>query len=282
MYCPRCGVFAFADSATCRDCGWLLSKPYAQAAPAPLGIVGVELQTPSATEFPSNGQQRLWGTVARKGGSRRRHRSQPQPRTDGIAELPAEAYFASRPQAIECLELPVFQPAFDFAAAEAEAEISARRQRAPLRHRVRAGLFDAGLILFATTVFFTVFALLGGQLGAARRDFLIYIAATFALASCYFCLFTYLGGQTPGIRRYGLEVVRFDGEPLGPAEARLRAFGYIVSTGSFLLGFLWALADEDQLTWHDRISRTFLSPNHDQHERKSAAIGEPVRNPQED
>ena len=27
-----------------------------------------------------------------------------------------------------------------------------------------------------------------------------------------------------------------------------------------MLGFLWALVDDDQLTWHDRIADTFISP----------------------
>lgn len=261
MQCPRCGILVFADCASCRHCGWPLSKPYLRAASTRLGIVGVESQTPSGAEFSPNGQQRLWATVAPKSGSRRRR----QPRTHGVAELPQEAYFAAPPRAIECLEMPVFQPSFDFAGAEVETEVFAVHRLAPLGQRLRAGLFDAGLILFATTVFFSLFALLGGQLGLVRRDFLIYILATFALASIYFCLFTYLGGHTPGMQHYRLEVTRFDGEPLGRTEARARALGYIVSIGSFLLGFLWALADEDKLTWHDRISRTFLSPRHEQH-----------------
>jgi len=29
--------------------------------------------------------------------------------------------------------------------------------------------------------------------------------------------------------------------------------------GTFFLGFLWAMWDEDELTWHDRLSRTHLS-----------------------
>jgi uncharacterized RDD family membrane protein YckC len=33
----------------------------------------------------------------------------------------------------------------------------------------------------------------------------------------------------------------------------------MLSAGTFFLGFLWAQWDEDELTWHDRISRTYLS-----------------------
>jgi len=39
----------------------------------------------------------------------------------------------------------------------------------------------------------------------------------------------------------------------------LRAAGYLLSAGTLFLGFLWALWDEDGLTWHDRLSRTYLT-----------------------
>jgi uncharacterized RDD family membrane protein YckC len=39
----------------------------------------------------------------------------------------------------------------------------------------------------------------------------------------------------------------------------LRSMGYMLSAGTFFLGFLWSMWDEDQLTWHDRLSRTYLS-----------------------
>jgi len=29
--------------------------------------------------------------------------------------------------------------------------------------------------------------------------------------------------------------------------------------GTFFLGFFWALWDEDAMTWHDRLSRTYLA-----------------------
>jgi uncharacterized RDD family membrane protein YckC len=38
----------------------------------------------------------------------------------------------------------------------------------------------------------------------------------------------------------------------------LRSAGYMLSAGTFFLGFLWSMWDEDTLTWHDRISRTYL------------------------
>ena len=54
-------------------------------------------------------------------------------------------------------------------------------------------------------------------------------------------------------------VVDFGGEEPSPRQLLLRAAGYMLSAGTFFLGFLWSQWDEDELTWHDRISRTYLS-----------------------
>jgi uncharacterized RDD family membrane protein YckC len=75
----------------------------------------------------------------------------------------------------------------------------------------------------------------------------------------YFALFTTFGGTTPGMMMRGLQVVSFSGEPPTPRQMLLRSAGYMLSAGTFFLGFLWAMWDEDELTWHDRLSRTHLS-----------------------
>jgi uncharacterized RDD family membrane protein YckC len=38
-----------------------------------------------------------------------------------------------------------------------------------------------------------------------------------------------------------------------------RSIGYVLSAGTFFLGFFWSMWDEDELTWHDRISHTYLA-----------------------
>jgi len=89
-------------------------------------------------------------------------------------------------------------------------------------------------------------------------------AAVYALSFAivylqYFALFTVFGGTTPGMMLRGLRVVDFSGEEPTPKQLLLRAAGYMLSAGTFFLGFLWVQWDEDELTWHDRISRTYLS-----------------------
>ena len=157
------------------------------------------------------------------------------------------------------MELPLIQASFDFGAAEREAERLAERAAASLQVRFQAGVVDFGLILLASAVFFGLFALLSGELRLARRDLLVLLLAGFALACLYFGLFTFLGGRTPGMQSQGLRVVSFEGLPPSRVQTLWRAFGYVVSIGSLLLGFLWAVGDERHLSWHDRISGTFLT-----------------------
>ena len=75
----------------------------------------------------------------------------------------------------------------------------------------------------------------------------------------YFVLFTIFGGTTPGMMMRGLQVMSFTGEAPTARQMVLRSAGYLVSAGTFFLGFLWAMWDSDELTWHDRLSRTYLS-----------------------
>jgi uncharacterized RDD family membrane protein YckC len=72
-------------------------------------------------------------------------------------------------------------------------------------------------------------------------------------------LFTIFGGTTPGMMLRGLQVVSFSGETPTPRQMLLRSAGYVLSAGTFFLGFLWSIWDEDSLTWHDRMSHTYLT-----------------------
>ena len=84
--------------------------------------------------------------------------------------------------------------------------------------------------------------------------------ATFALFYAqYFALFTVFGGSTPGMMLRGLRVVSFDGGIPTSRQMVWRSFGYLISAGMCFLGFVWALWDDDQLCWQDRISQTYLT-----------------------
>ena len=84
-----------------------------------------------------------------------------------------------------------------------------------------------------------------------------FITAFFIFA--YFGLFTALTASTPGLLWMDLEVCSYDGSRPRAVQSFSRAFGYLVSLAGLLLGFIWALVDSEGLTWHDRISCTYIT-----------------------
>jgi len=131
---------------------------------------------------------------------------------------------------------------------------------ASIDERRIAGLIDAGCLLFAYGGFLTLFGSLGGQFTFSKLSAAVCVATFVIVYLQYFALFTVFGGTTPGMMLRGLHVVSFSGELPSPRQMLWRSMGYMLSAGTFFMGFLWAMWDEDALTWHDRLSRTYLCP----------------------
>jgi len=130
---------------------------------------------------------------------------------------------------------------------------------ASLEDRRLAAVIDATCLLFAYGGFMALFSSLGGQFSATKINAVVY-AATFAVVYLqYFALFTIFGGTTPGMMFRGLQVASFSGAPPTPRQYLWRSLGYVLSAAAVFAGFAWSWWDEDHLTWHDRISRTYLS-----------------------
>ena len=129
---------------------------------------------------------------------------------------------------------------------------------ASMDERRIAALIDGACLLFAYGGFLTLFGSLGGQFTFSKMSAAVYTIAFAIVYLQYFFLFTVFGGTTPGMMLRRLEVVDFSGEEPAPRNLLLRAAGYMLSAGTFFLGFLWSMWDEDELTWHDRISHTYL------------------------
>jgi uncharacterized RDD family membrane protein YckC len=130
---------------------------------------------------------------------------------------------------------------------------------ASLEDRRIAALIDCACLLFAYGGFLALFSSLGGQFTLSKLTAAVYLT-TFAIVYLqYFALFTVFGGTTPGMMFRGLQVASFSGAPPSPRQLLLRSIGYILSASGCFAGFLWAWWDEDALTWHDRISRTYLT-----------------------
>jgi len=130
---------------------------------------------------------------------------------------------------------------------------------ASLDDRRRALLIDAVCLAFAYGSFLALFGSLGGHFTLSKLSAAVCVS-TFAFVYVqYFGLFTVFGGSTPGMMLSGLQVASVTGDVPTPRQYVLRATGYILSAGTCFLGFLWVFWDEDGLTWHDRISKTYLT-----------------------
>jgi uncharacterized RDD family membrane protein YckC len=131
---------------------------------------------------------------------------------------------------------------------------------ASLAERRKAAAIDAALLIFSYGGMLALFTVLGGHIGLNKLDLTV-AAATFALFYAqYFALFTVFGGSTPGMMLRRLRVVGFEGGIPTSRQMAWRSFGYLISAGTCFLGFFWALWDDDQLCWQDRISQTYLTP----------------------
>jgi uncharacterized RDD family membrane protein YckC len=131
---------------------------------------------------------------------------------------------------------------------------------APMGRRCLAGFLDAVLVAAAVALFAGVFVQVAGVVPALRPA-LIGVAA---LSVFFWFGFQHLlivyAGTTPGLKLAGLELSRFDGSHATRRQRRWRWLASLLSGASLGLGYLWCFLDEDQMCWHDRITRTHLAP----------------------
>lgn len=159
------------------------------------------------------------------------------------------------------VEIHVSQPQLDFSIVETQRlhpAVSAFPV-AELPNRRIAGFLDAIAIFGVFAGFLAMFRSLGGQLEFLKVNLAIYAIIFFLIYILYFGLFTLFSGATPGMQVRGLSVVAIDGAFPDTRQLLWRTFGYVLSGGTLLLGFAWAVWDEDQLTWQDRISHTYIT-----------------------
>ena len=87
----------------------------------------------------------------------------------------------------------------------------------------------------------------------------ILFVLSFVIAFAYFPFFWARSGQTPGMRPFGLYVVRdSDGGKITVGAAVLRLIGMWVSAIPVYLGFIWIFIDPRRRGWHDLIAGTVV------------------------
>jgi len=173
-----------------------------------------------------------------------------------------------RPRIVEAPDLLPPPPALGGMMIESAREPEPQRQpgvdmplqTARLSRRVFAGAVDGLLVAGATAIFGYMFLRFNPSFPQMRMTAEVAAALTVTLWFVYQATFLIFCGTTPGLRATRLKISRFDG---GPASRNLRRWRVVASGLSFVslgLGYAWSFLDEDQLSWHDRITKTHLAP----------------------
>lgn len=135
--------------------------------------------------------------------------------------------------------------------------------------RLVAYLLDGFLLSISLIVFVLVFGgLLVGAVGrapdgtlspAAVGLTLLFFLIVTGVSIAYFPFFWARGGQTPGMRPFGIRVVRdADGGRVTAGGAILRLLGMWVSAFVLYIGFIWIFIDKRRRGWHDLIGGTVV------------------------
>lgn len=127
----------------------------------------------------------------------------------------------------------------------------------PTHRAVGFGL-DFSIVIMAIGLFLLTFYICGGEFH--KLDVGIGVAfgvAFFCIALFYGVLWVLTGSETAGARWIGLRLINFDGSRINRRERAIRFAAACLSVCSAGLGLAWSLADEEGLTWHDHMSKTF-------------------------
>jgi uncharacterized RDD family membrane protein YckC len=119
------------------------------------------------------------------------------------------------------------------------------------------------IVIFVVAAFFAAAAdrttAVNGPSAAAAALFGLIVLITIVLALAYFPFFWARSGQTPGMRPFGLYVVRdSDGGKISAGQAILRLIGLVISGIPLYLGYIWIFIDSRRRGWHDLIAGTVM------------------------
>jgi uncharacterized RDD family membrane protein YckC len=127
-------------------------------------------------------------------------------------------------------------------------------------HRVMAAAVDTVLAIGALAVFVATLRLAGADIVFTNQTLPIYATAAAVIMLFYRVLFCIANRDTPGIEWTGLQVLDFDGRSPSRRQRWLRLLGGFVGSIAAGIGLIWAIFDEERLTWHDYMSKTFPTP----------------------
>jgi uncharacterized RDD family membrane protein YckC len=130
-------------------------------------------------------------------------------------------------------------------------------QTAPLQDRLMAGIVDVSLVMAAFLVFVLVFVACTAHPPTGKPALAAAGIALGGLFVLYQWLFFSYSDATPGMRYAKVALCTFEDENPTRKAMRSRVGALLLSALPLGLGFLWSFFDEDHLSWHDRITRTY-------------------------
>ena len=260
MDCRYCGASNGDDDHRCRRCGRRLKQAAGRPGQEPITTATVPSYAPvmhHAPEAVSSAAQ------ARPGIAYQRPLFHEIPQTIPVTEDPVVRRRTSRParkahpdqQSLDfLLPQPPQRAALENPVVGCGVPVAGRI------HRMLAVALDLSIVAIAFGIFLITFSVAGGSLVFTRETTPLFAVIAGLLAVFYHVLFCLSGGDSPGMRWTSLRVLNFDGHAPTREQRAFRLAGSLLSLLAAGLGLLWSLVDEESLTWHDHMSKTFPSP----------------------
>ncbi len=155
--------------------------------------------------------------------------------------------------------VPMATPQTKKLATSVDARIFCEDPVASVSHRMLAALYDLGLIALLVMTFLGILYWGCEDLASAIEYpmIVVVLAGMVLIGLLYHSVYLAARGETPGMRAAELQLVDFNGRRPSEAQLHMRVLGGFVSVLAAGLGLLWALVDEEGLTWQDQISHTY-------------------------
>jgi uncharacterized RDD family membrane protein YckC len=128
---------------------------------------------------------------------------------------------------------------------------------APAMMRAEAALIDGAIMLGPIILGLAIFLYEGGHIVMNKSTAPFWLAVLFTVPILYKLLWSCAERDSIGMSCMGLRLVDFDGNPPSRERRYQRSLASFISFLAAGIGLIWALADEDALTWHDHMSSTF-------------------------
>jgi uncharacterized RDD family membrane protein YckC len=150
------------------------------------------------------------------------------------------------------------EPIEDAEAETEPAKAAPALELAAMSRRLLAAVVDGTLIAGVFLAVALMAAAYMKDLPGIREIEMGAAAALLVIAALYHAFFLTLAEATPGMKYAHISLCTFDGHSPTLAQRCGRLGALLLSVAPVGLGVAWVIFDEDHLSWHDRLSRTYL------------------------